>query len=398
MKNLLFITQFFFPDVQATSQMFTQLVEDVSAVHEVKVVAGCPLVTSEGEDIDNKCFKPKRYKLIHTPNLCLKRKRAADRVLNHLSFSLIVFFRLLFRIDRGNTYIITSDNPFAFIYGVLLPKEKTIYLCQDIYYEQVREIYRKKTFIIKTLKLVESLSARCAGTIITISREMKSFVEQKFSVPSKIIKVISNWADVDRLMPTEKKNYFSERYKLTGKFVVMHAGRLGLTQDIDAIIDAAAALRDREDMVFVIIGEGARKDILVKKVRMLDLQNVLFLPYQDKEMLKYTLSTADVGLIMYKGDPSRGLVPSRLFSFMACGVPIISNVNEGTQASAIIKDASCGILMERNNVDELKEAILYFKNNKDMAVKMGLSGRSFIETRFNRKQKTCQYVDVIDNI
>jgi len=163
--------------------------------------------------------------------------------------------------------------------------------------------------------------------------------------------------DADRSDP-RSANPFRMMHKLGERFVVLYSGNLGAAHDFGTLLDAAKGLKDRSDIVFLIAGGGPRLAWVQKQVEERHLTNVRFLPYQPREMLRYSLSAGDVHLVTLRPGFQGLLVPSKFIGALASGRPLLFvGPNEGEIPDAI-RVGGCGFIVEPGDATALSEAIV----------------------------------------
>ena len=158
--------------------------------------------------------------------------------------------------------------------------------------------------------------------------------------------LIHDWADGSRIRPLAGPSALRREHGWGDRFVVMHSGNVGLSQDLDTMLDAAELLRAQEDVLFVVIGEGAARAGLVREAGRRGLDNVQFLPYQPKDRLSESLGAADLHVVgLHRG--LRGfIVPSKVYGIMAAGRPFIAAAEEGSEPARIVGEHRCGVRVE----------------------------------------------------
>ncbi|PYS39498.1 MAG: glycosyltransferase WbuB, partial [Acidobacteria bacterium] len=149
--------------------------------------------------------------------------------------------------------------------------------------------------------------------------------------------------------------------------VVMHSGNIGLSQDFDLIIEAAARLKDKPDIIFVIVGDGVRKPDLQRKSKQLHLTNVVFFPYQPKELLRFSFAAADVFIVTLKNGLAGYLVPSKIYGILAAGRPYIAALEPASEVNDLTRKYRCGLLTRLADPDDLVRNILLLYGNRDLA-------------------------------
>jgi len=203
-------------------------------------------------------------------------------------------------------------------------------------------------------------------------------------VPSQKISVIPVWADPDIVQPLPKKNAFRDQHGLNGQFVVMYAGTLGYTSALKEVLEAAEILWDEPDVRFVIVGEGVKKAALEELTRNKGLGNILFLPFQPRQVFAEMLAAADVSLVTLNQSSSLTSLPSKIFNIMASARPVLAVTPSESEIAQLIKKAECGVIVPPEHPELLAEMILELKQQDKRLTKMGQNGRAQLETKFSR--------------
>ena len=204
-----------------------------------------------------------------------------------------------------------------------------------------------------------------AKYIFTLSEGMKSVLSNY--VQTERVKVIPIWSRSELLCPIEKeKNIFIEQNNLQGKFIVLYSGNIGYTHNVEAIVDLAQKMKDYDDIVFLIIGDGLKKNMLVESVKERNLYNCMFLPFQSVDMLPYSLASADLGIVTLNDTTALLSVPSKTFNLMACGVPLLSIAPFSSELSRLITSYDNGRSFEKDDLDSMVKYIMELKNNTQL--------------------------------
>jgi glycosyltransferase involved in cell wall biosynthesis len=188
----------------------------------------------------------------------------------------------------------------------------------------------------------------------------------------------------------------AKRLALEKQFVVMHAGTITLSSfvSLEHLIDVADLLRNDNDILFAIVGEGMKKKILIGKVRRLQLSNVTFIPFQPQDDLPYLLAASDVLIVPLDSNKSQLSVPSKLFNFMATGRPILGLAREDSETAEVINESRCGICVRPDNINEIAKTIVNLKNSKDTKI-FGQNGRQYAEEHFAKERILDIYEDLM---
>lgn len=398
--KILFLTQFFYPDIQATSRIFTELCYDLARRHSILVICGAAEVIDPGVE------RARGEKREGVGGIEIKRvfstrgnkENMMIRAAKHISFAIAACWAAL-RAGGADVLVFTSDNPLNFICTGLFSGVKKLYICQDLYLEQGMAIgvFRKGIFS-RIMRRCQTAAFDAADEVITISKSMKKHITREIGVNAEKITVIPNWADVDKITPCGKGNAFAEKHGLVDKFVVMHSGRVGLMQDLELLVDCAEGMRNNKDVRFVIIGEGVGKKALIEEADRKRLHNMMFLPYQAEAGLRESLSSADIGVVLYKETLSHCLVPSRLYSILSSGRPVIASAPIGSEMYEIIHEARCGRTVEIGDYKGLRREIEWMQEHPAERDKMGLAGREYAVRYCSRKRGTGEYMSRIEGL
>ncbi len=202
----------------------------------------------------------------------------------------------------------------------------------------------------------------------------RRLVEEKGADPSRV-RVIHNWADCEAIMPRPKDNAFARAHGLTDRFVLMHSGNVGLSQNLDLLLEAAARLPSRERLVVAIVGDGARRQPLQEMAARRGLTNVRFFPYQPKEQLDESFATADAFLVSLKPGLEGYIVPSKVYGILASGRPFVAAVDPSCEAAVIAREHQCGIIAPPGEPDALAASIAALCDDPAGARVMGENAR-----------------------
>src|SRR4029077_18513943 len=147
-------------------------------------------------------------------------------------------------------------------------------------------------------------------------RMRRRLVEEKGADPARV-SVIHNWADCEAIVPGPKDNAFTREHGLGDRFVLMHSGNIGMSQNLDVLIEAASRLGARDGVVITRVGDGARRERLERDAAQRGLTNVRFFPYQPKARLHESFAAADAFLVSLKAGIEGYIVPSKVYGILA---------------------------------------------------------------------------------
>ena len=157
----------------------------------------------------------------------------------------------------------------------------------------------------------------------------------------------------------------------------MYAGNVGLSQSLDLVLAAARKLADRTDVVFVVNGGGSARAPLEEAATGLD--NVRFVDFQPKERLPEVLAAGDVHVVPLRRGLARSSVPSKTYSILAAGRPIVASIDEGTEVARVVEEAGAGLAVPPDDPDAFTHALATLLDDQARSRAMGAAGRAFVE-------------------
>ncbi len=236
-----------------------------------------------------------------------------------------------------------------------------------------------------------------AARIVALGETMaQRLIEGKGADPRRVT-VIHNWADTAAIVPSEKQNAFAQAHGLHDRFVVLHAGNIGLSQNLDVVIEAAALLRDRHDIVFLFIGDGNRRAALEAAAAAQGLVNVRFLPFQPRDQLRWTYAASDVCLVSLKPGLAGYIVPSKLYPILAAGRPYLAAVEASSEVAAVTERYRCGVLVTPGDAASLAAQVERLAADRADREAMGARARE-AGLLFARDRQVALHASVIHEV
>ena len=281
--------------------------------------------------------------------------------------SIQVFFKLLFKYSGWE--VVYYTNPPMACFSALLLRNRFRIVEYDIYPDALNTIgIGEGNFIYKLWGRLKKRLFRKANMIFTLSEGMKEILTAYG--PADKIKVVPLWSASDDFKPVPKvDNIFIKENHLDGKFIVLYSGNIGYTHSVECVVEVAKQMRDDKDVLFLIIGDGKKKDELVADVKDSCLENVRFMPFQDFSMLPFSLASADLGVITLDENVSKVSVPSKTFNLLAVGVPLLAISNDDTEMYRLITKYQNGRCIAKTQIDEIVNYIMELKNDKELKVR-----------------------------
>lgn len=407
-KNLLIYAHYYYPDVASTGQILTELAEGLKDTFHTTVICTVPSYTGK---ISQHYRKHKYYfENINGVNVLrirvpeFRKNFTPSRIYNILSYFLSAI-AATFRVDRQD-YVFTISQPPVLggmlgVIGKRIKKAKLIYNIQDFNPEQVQavEFSHNKT-LLGMMMLLDKYSCRQAKKVIVVGRDMVDTLCRRFdSLPDYAY--INNWINEKEIFPLPREDrqveQFKRQYGLQDKFVIMYSGNIGLYYDLLNIIKVIETFQNRQEVVFAFIGEGSvlyeLKDYQEKK----RLSNVVFIPYQDKNKLIYSLNAGDVHFVVNAKGIKGVSVPSKLYGVMAAGKPVLGILEKGSEARLIVEEAGCGISVDPGDYEAIEGLMQKFIELKDAPElrEMGAKGRDYLIHHLTKDVSIKKYRDEI---
>ena len=182
------------------------------------------------------------------------------------------------------------------------------------------------------------------------------------------------------------------------KFSVVYAGNFGHAQNIDVTIAAAERLKDVEDIQFLMFGTGGLVEDYKKIAQEKGLKNMFFFPLQPVEKVSQVYSLGDLGIVACKKGLGKGAFPSKTWSIMSAGTPVIANYDEDTDLERLVRDNGLGVFSAADDSEQMAQCIMDMYNNRELCAEYGKNARRYIEENVSKEKSTQKYVDVIKEV
>lgn len=403
--RILLLPAYFYPEQAASSYLGDN-------IRQAMCEAGCdlelyaPMPTRGVSPQIRKEYKKCRFECWHNGKLKIHRfsmfregKNPLFRALRYFLVSSIQFFKGITTRDIDLIYV-ASTPPTQGALAALVKKIKKVpfvYNLQDIFPDSLAGtgLAKRGGLLWKIGRVIEDFTYRNADKIIVISEDFKKNIMAK-GVPEEKIAVVYNWVDEDAVKHIPRdENILFDRYGLDrSKFYITYCGNIGLTQNMDLLLEVAKGLESEQDIRFVFIGEGAYKAKVQEIIKEKQINNVALLPFQPYEEISHVFSLGDVGLVISKPGVGENSVPSKTWSILSASRPVLANFDEN-ELKQIVDKHKCGYFTKAGDKAAFKKAILELYRNRVQCREMGENGRRFILENLTRAVGTQKYVDVI---
>jgi colanic acid biosynthesis glycosyl transferase WcaI len=395
MSKILFLNRLFGPDTEATGSLLTELAEDLAVWHEVTVICGpddnsrlgiWPLIHRESYGA---------VRLVRTFGLTKSHNRRGFRHLNRLIYFALAWIAALR--ERPDVLVAETDPPMLGMLGAackFIRNCRFVYYCQDVYPEVAQATGGlKNPALLWLLQLANQFAFRRADAIVGLSEDMARLLRRK-AVPADKIIVIPNWIDCDLVKPQAPGQAWLKKY--CGNFVVMYAGNLGWTQNLESVLEAADLLQDNPQIKFVFVGDGARKKQLQQEAARRRLTNLDFVDRVNPTAMSEVLAAADLHLIPLGAGVAGTMVPSKLYGILAAGKPFVAMMENEAEVARVAREFEVGFVVPPRDVNALTKTILQCLRSPELLTAMGRRARVLAEQKYSRRLVTRDFAHFLE--
>lgn len=417
-KKILIYAHYYIPDTASTGQILRELAEGMLDQFDITVICVVPSYLGTIEDK----YKKKMFYRENINGVNILRIRVPEfsktstisRVKNILAY----FFGAMiatFKVGKQDYVFSISQPPILGgllgVWGKWMKRAKFIYNIQDFNPEQVMAVnYSKNRLIIGAMMFLDKLSCRQSSLIITVGRDLVQTVNNRF-IGKKIPKtvMINNWIDEKKIYPVEadhpKVIAFKHQYGLDDKFVIMYSGNIGLYYDLENLMKVIEKFKpgtktaDGRDVMFVFVGAGSVLDKLKAYKNEKHMDNVVFIPYQNKEDLIYSLNAADVHWCVNAKGIKGVSCPSKFYGIAAAGKAVLAVLEKGSEIRCIIEETEAGLCSEPGDYKSVEKNLKWFIDNSGTGklAEMGKRSRENLTKNLTRNVSVHKYVEEILN-
>jgi len=404
--HILFLTHYFPPEVNApASRTYEHAVRWVRAGHRVTVITcnpNCPTgILFPG--YKNR-LRPQRelidgIEVIRVWTYLAPNAGTVRRIINYLSYMLSSVLAGLW-VESPDIIVATSPQFFCGWAGVILSRLRRrpfVLEIRDIWPESIETVgairFRP---ILRFLQFLERVMYRSADHIVAVGEGYRRKILEKVNIPERI-SVVMNGVDLERFRPQPADEELRRQWNGDGKFVCAYVGTIGMAHGLDVVLEAAEKLRasGRDDVVFWLVGEGARKEELELEARRRGLEGrVVFTGRLPKEEMPRVIASADACLVhLRKTELFETVIPSKIFEMMAMGKPIIMGVRG--EALRIVEEAGAGVAMEPESAESLLACIEKLRSGNLFPADYPQRVREYLRRNYSRDALAEKMLNVI---
>ena len=395
------LTHYFPPEVGAPQARLYELAHRAGAAgHTVTVVTGVPNyptgVIPAGyrgrfrmeEEMDG--IRVIRTWVYATPNRGFVR-----RILNHLSFafSSLTAMRML-----GSADVFFVESPPLFTGLAALPYRRLkrapyIFNVSDIWPQSAVELGAvRNRFAIRLAEMLEMHLYRKAARVSVVTPGMVERLANR-GVPREKLFLLTNGVDTSVFKPATPNMELARSLGLDRRKVFLYAGTHGMAQGLGTVLDAAKQTKNL-DVLYVLAGEGAEKDALIRRAQSEGIANIKFLPNQPKQTMPDLLNLAYATIIpLRRLDLFKSALPSKMFESMATAKPIVASL--WGEAADLIESAGCGIVAAPEDAAGMRDAVERLAADPALARRLGEKGRHYVQAHFDRERIAGRFLELL---
>ena len=417
-KKILIYAHYYAPDVASTGQILQDLAEGMTDEFDVTVICTVPSYTGKiAEEYKGKKFFREKIgdvRILRVPVPEFTKSSKKSRIKNLLAYYLGA--RKATGMVGEQDYVFAISQPpimggMLGVYGKRRLGAKLIYCIQDFNPEQIMATgYIRMKAILKAAMRLDKRSCRKSDLVVTVGRDLCKTLEHRFqgeTVPNYVM--INNWIDEKEIypLPTDDAGVtaFRKEYGLDEKFVFMYSGNIGLYYDLEGLIRVIGEFQnaktpDGREVVFAFVGAGSVLDELKNYRREHQLEHVVFIPYQDKDKLIYSLNSADVHWCVNAKGIKGVSCPSKFYGIAAVGKPVLAVLEPGTEVRMLIEEIGCGKCAEPGDYQMIRENIQWFIDHAgdENLAKMGSRGREYLMEHLTKDLSIAKYTEAIGKL
>ena len=411
MNSLLILSSYYHPEQISNSYLIDNLISTILN-ENINIYVYTPVPTRGVNNETRKNYIKKKRETLADGRLIInrfplfaERKSAIIRALRYCILCCKQLFIGVFAKDarKCNIMFVASTPPIQGAMAAMVKKFRHIpfvYNLQDIFPDSLvgTGLAKKDGLLWKIGRVIENFTYHNADKIIVISEDFKKNIMAK-GVPEDKIVVVYNWVDEETVIDVPRaENKLFDKYNLDrNKFYITYNGNIGLTQNMDMLLDVAKSLEENKDIQFVLVGNGAYLDSVKQIIKDRNIGNVNLLPFQPYEDISHVFSLGDVSLVISKPGVGANSVPSKTWSIMSASRPVLANFDEN-ELKDIIENNKCGIFTKAGDKQAFIDAILKLYNNRELCKEYGQNGRDFVMKNLTKEVGTKKYVDVIKSV
>jgi glycosyltransferase involved in cell wall biosynthesis len=354
---------------------------------QVSYLTGSRVASGPAADAGITIIRPFTSRSLH--------KSFVHRVASYISFMLSSAIAAL-RVRHVDVVVGTSPPIFQGAAALLVARLKRVPLVfevRDLWPDFAIELQiLRNPLVIAGARWLERLLYRSADRLLVNS---PGFIPHVESVSGRTPTLIPNGADASLFSSGQTGARFREQWRASGRFVALYAGAHGTANSLETLLEAATLLRDRKEILFVLVGDGKEKASLQALAQSAGLDNVRFEPPQPKEAMPDVVAAADACVAILRDVPLfRTTYPNKVFDYMAAGKPTLVAIDGVIRQ--VVEESGGGVFVPPGNAKALAESLTRLAADRADCARMGANARAFVLRRFNRKDQAESFCALLE--
>lgn len=400
--RVLILNQFFYPDHSATSQLMTDLAESL-----VEQGVGVTALSSRSRYQGGRPLPAREQfhgvEIERAWATSFGKGNIARRLSDYLSFFIGATWRLARTTPRPDIVLALTTPPLIGLVAIVVGRlrgMRTVALVQDVYPDVAVALgtLSKGNPATRLLDYLGRMILRRADRIVVLGDCMRERIIGKIGEPnSSRVDVIRNWADAKQFDGAdEEKNPFVAEHHLEGRFIVLFSGNLGRVNEFRTVLEAARLLRERREILFLFIGEGAQRSEIEDFVALHGLENVRLLPYQPRSQLRYSLRAGHALLVTLREGLAGLSVPSKAYAILAAGRALLYVGDGESDVARMVEEHGCGAVVAAGESERLAQVITSWADDRAGLLEMNRAARAAFQKSFERGQAVSAYLKTFE--
>lgn len=398
---ILLLNRSFHPDREATGQFLTDLAVELAKRFPVTAVCGRSYGVDDGFRGLIRRERHQGVRILRVRHSRFDKRSFWGRLANWFTFLGLAFWASVR--ERPRFIFVHTDPPLLGAIALLLRRlrrARIIFNCRDLYPDVALELGVVAHG--PASRLMDALNVRAfreASAVVALGNDMAGRIAAK-GVPRDRLLVIPDWVDTAAIRPVPRaENEYVRSLKLEGRFTLMYSGNIGLTQDFETSLQAAARLAiDRSLWTLLLVGGGAGLARIETRVRELGLDNTIFLPSQPREKLAALLGAGSLHLVPLKRGLAGCVVPSKIYGIMAAGRPFLAVCDAGCDMASLAREEGAGLWAPAGDIEAVQRALERAIRDPGELDRLGEAGRRLAVVRYDARRVMAKWVELFENL
>jgi len=397
--RILFLNQFYRPDIAATAQLLADVAEELARQgHEVHVLCSRSGYNGNGQG------RPAREVLggVHVHRVLATgfgRRRGLGRLIDYLSYYVFAMARAL-SLPRMDVCVSLTTPPFIGLVGSALRRTRRTRLAlwtMDLYPEVLAayRVLNRGSLLYRLLARLNRSLYRQASEIVSLGEAMTRRLIEAGAAAEKIV-TVHNWVPAEAVVPVAPVHSAARRrWNPPDHLTLMYSGNLGLGHELDTALRAVADLNGKIDLRVLLVGNGRMRQPMEELAAELDLDCVSFHAPRPLDLLADSLGAGDIHLVSQRPGTQGLIVPSKQYAVLAAGRPTLFIGPPDCEVAKILRDSGAGVIVPPGNVQATAEALKALAEDAELRIEMGRRGRAYYQKHFRRDRGVAAVVKTI---